>query len=318
MKILVTGGCGYVGTVLIDYLLKDNHAITVIDTEWFGNYLEKHKNLNIIKENILNLEKFSFEGYECIIHLANIANDPAVDLDQTLSWEVNALAAQQIADKAVRDGVNQIIYASSGSVYGIKDEDKVTEELSLVPISAYNKTKMVAERIFLSHKDKIKIHCIRPATVCGYSPRMRLDLSVNMLTMQALSNKKITVFGGNQIRPNINIHDMCRVYQHFLSKSEIDSGTFNAGFENISILDIAKKVKEKIDTDIIITESNDPRSYRQNSDKLFSTGFIQKYFVDDAINEIIEKFNNKELEDKEEHYTIKMMKKILSQESQKI
>ena len=122
MNLLITGGCGYVGTVLVENLLKDNHIITVIDTQWFGNLLKEHKNLKTVKKNIINLENFSFEGYDCIIHLANIANDPSVDLDQTLSWEVNALAAQQIADKAVRDGVNQIIYASSGSVYGVKDE----------------------------------------------------------------------------------------------------------------------------------------------------------------------------------------------------
>lgn len=314
MKLLITGGCGYVGTVLVENLLKDKHTITVLDTQWFGNFLKENQNLKIIKENILSLENFSFKGYDSIIHLANIANDPSVDLDQTLSWEVNALAAQQIADKAVRDGVNQIIYASSGSVYGVKEEEHVTEELSLVPISAYNKTKMVAERVFLSYQDKIKIHCIRPATVCGYSPRMRLDLSVNMLTMQALMNRKITVFGGNQTRPNINIHDMVRVYKHFLLKNNIDSGTYNAGFENISILDIAKKVSEKVKSEIIISESNDPRSYRQNSDKLIASGFVQKFTVTDAINEMIEKFQSNELEDKEEYYSIKTMKKILSAE----
>tara|TARA_B110000858_G_C17726577_1_gene437965 strand:- start:252 stop:1205 length:954 start_codon:yes stop_codon:yes gene_type:complete len=314
MNLLITGGCGYVGTVLVESLLKDDHYITVIDTQWFGNFLKESKKLKIVNKNILNLDEFSFEGYDSIIHLANIANDPSVDLDQTLSWEVNALAAQQIADKAVREGVNQIIYASSGSVYGVKEEEHVTEELSLVPISAYNKTKMVAERVFLSYQDKIKIHCIRPATVCGYSPRMRLDLSVNMLTMQALMNRKITVFGGNQTRPNINIHDMVRVYKHFLLKNNIDSGTYNAGFENISILDIAKKVSEKVKSEIIISESNDPRSYRQNSDKLIASGFVQKFTVTDAINEMIEKFQSNELEDKEEYYSIKTMKKILSAE----
>ena len=315
MNLLITGGCGYIGTVLVKNLLKDHHSITILDTQWFGNLLKADQNLKIFKKNILQLDDFSFEGYDCIIHLANIANDPAVDLDQTLSWEVNALASQQIADKAVREGVGQIIYASSGSVYGLKDEYQVTEDLSLVPISAYNKTKMVGERVFLSYKDKIKIHCIRPATVCGYSPRMRLDLSVNMLTMQAMMKGKITVFGGNQTRPNINIHDMVRVYKHFLLNNSLESGPYNAGFENISILDIAKKVTEKIKSEIIITESNDPRSYRQNSDKLIKTGFVQKYTVSDAIDELIEKFQSKELQDKEEYYTIKMMKKILSNES---
>ena len=311
MNIFITGGCGYVGTVLTEALLKDNHQITVLDTQWFGNFLPKNENLKIIKGDVQDLSKISFKGFECIIHLANIANDPGVELNQTLSWEVNALVSQQLADKAIKDKVDQIIYASSGSVYGVKEEKDVTEDLSLVPISAYNKTKMVSERVLFSYKDLIKIHCIRPATVCGYSPRMRLDVSVNLLTMQALTKKKINVFGGNQTRPNINIHDMVGVYQHFLKHRDIESGFFNAGFENISILDIAKKVQKKISSDIIVTKSNDPRSYRQNSDKLIATGFKQNYSVEDAIDEIIEKYNSGELEDKDIYYNIKMMKKIL-------
>ena len=196
MKIFITGGCGFVGTVLPEALLKDDHQITVLDTQWFGNFLPKNENLKIIKGDVQDLSRISFKGFECIIHLANIANDPGVELNQTLSWEVNALVSQQLADKAIKDKVDQIIYASSGSVYGVKEEKDVTEDLSLVPISAYNKTKMVSERVLFSYKDLIKIHCIRPATVCGYSPRMRLDVSVNLLTMQALPKKKINVFGG--------------------------------------------------------------------------------------------------------------------------
>ena len=311
MNIFITGGCGYVGTVLTQALLKDNHQITVLDTQWFGNFLPKNENLKIIKGDVQDLSRISFKGFECIIHLANIANDPGVELNQTLSWEVNALVSQQLADKAIKDKVDQIIYASSGSVYGVKEEKDVTEDLSLVPISAYNKTKMVSERVLFSYKDLIKIHCIRPATVCGYSPRMRLDVSVNLLTMQALTKKKINVFGGNQTRPNINIHDMVGVYKHFLKNRDIESGFFNAGFVNISILDIAKKVQKKISSDIIVTKSNDPRSYRQNSDKLIATGFKQNYSVENAIDEIIEKYNSGVLEDKDIYYNIKMMKKIL-------
>ena len=311
MKIFITGGCGYVGTVLTNDLLKDNHEITVLDTQWFGNFLKPNNKLKIIKGNVQDLSKISFKDFNCIIHLANIANDPGVELNQTLSWEVNALASQQLAEKAIEDGVDQIIYASSGSVYGVKSEKDVTEELSLVPISAYNKTKMVSERVLYSYKDYIKVHCIRPATVCGYSPRMRLDVSVNLLTMQALTKKKINVFGGSQTRPNINIHDMVGVYKHFIKNKQIESGFYNAGFENISILDIAKKVQRKINSEIVITSSNDPRSYRQNSDKLTATGFVQNFNVEDAIDEIIEKFNNGNLKDKEIYYNIKMMKKIL-------
>ena len=195
-------------------------------------------------------------------------------------------------------------------MYGIKNEPKVTEDLDLVPISTYNKTKMVAERVFLSYADKMKIHCIRPATVCGISPRMRLDVSVNMLTYQALKNNEINVFGGAQTRPNIHIKDMVNVYKHFINNPNIESGCFNAGFENISILDIAKRIQSKLDVSIKITESNDPRSYRQNSQKLLKTGFVQKFGVDDAIDEIIKAYNNKSLPDGDNCYTVKWMKHL--------
>ena len=311
MKIFITGGCGYVGTVLTEALLKDGHDLTVLDTQWFGNFLKKNDKLRVIKGNVQDLSIIDLKGIDTVIHLANIANDPGVELNQTLSWEVNALVSQQLAEKSIDGGVKHFIYASSGSVYGVKEENEVTEDLSLVPISAYNKTKMVSERVLYSYKDYLKVHCIRPATVCGYSPRMRLDVSVNLLTMQALKNKKIKVFGGNQTRPNINIHDMVRVYQHFLKKSEIESGFFNAGFENISILDIAKKVQEKIPSEIIVTSSNDPRSYRQNSDKLLKTGFEPKFNISDAIDEITEKFKIGVLTDEDIYYNLRVMKKIL-------
>jgi len=310
MNILITGGCGYVGTVLTETLLNDGHKITVIDTQWFGNHLKEHPNLINIKGDIRNIESINLEKIDTILHLANIANDPAVELNPTLSWEVNVLAAQQLADKAIRNGVKHFVYASSGSVYGIKDEPQVTEDLSLVPISVYNKTKMVAERVLLSYKDKMQVHCIRPATVCGMSPRMRLDVSVNMLTFQALKNKKITVFGGDQTRPNIHMKDMVRVYQHFVNNSNIESGCYNAGFENISILQIAEMVKNKLGAEIIVSESNDPRSYRQNSDKLLNTGFKQEYGVDYAINEIINAYNDKKLVESDSCYTVKWMKNL--------
>lgn len=310
MNILVTGGCGYVGTKLTTQLLNDGHNVTVFDTQWFGNYLEDHPRLKNVKGNIIDIDSVPVEGNEIVIHLANIANDPAVDLNPTLSWEVNVLASQQLADKCVRNGVKQLIYASSGSVYGVKSEDQVTEDLSLVPISAYNKTKMVAERVFLSYRDKMKIHCVRPATVCGLSPRMRLDVSVNMLTYQAIKNKKITVFGGDQTRPNIHIDDMIGVYQHFILNPKLESGCYNAGFENITILDIAKKISSINDCEIIISESNDPRSYRQNSEKLINTGFLPKFQVSDAINQISDALNKGELSYNENWYTIKTMKKI--------
>ena len=310
MNILITGGCGYVGTVLTETLLSGGHKITVIDTQWFGNHLKEHPNLLNIKGDIRNIESINLEKIDTILHLANIANDPAVELNPTLSWEVNVLAAQQLADKAIRNGVKHFVYASSGSVYGVKDEPQVTEDLSLVPISVYNKTKMVAERVLLSYNDKMQVHCIRPATVCGMSPRMRLDVSVNMLTFQALKNNKITVFGGDQTRPNIHMKDMVRVYQHFVNNSNIESGCYNAGFENISILQIAEMVKTKLGAEIIVSESNDPRSYRQNSDKLLNTGFKQEYGVDYAINEIIDAYKNGILVESDSCYTVKWMKNL--------
>ena len=310
MKILVTGGCGYKGSILIPKLLEDGHEVISFDTQWFNDKLPSNPKLTNIKGDIRNCDLIPLEDVSTVIHLANIANDPAVELNPTLSWEINVLASQQLADKAIRHGVKQFIFASSGSVYGIKEELNVTEELPLVPISTYNKTKMVAERIFLSYKDSMRIHCIRPATVCGISPRMRLDVSVNMLTYQALSKGKITVFGGNQTRPNIHIRDMANVYMHFIKNPKIESGCYNAGFENISILDIAKCVTKYIDAEIEVTESNDPRSYRQDSSKLLRTGFKPKFSIEDAVLEIKSAFNKNLLPTGDNCYTVKWMKNL--------
>lgn len=310
MHILITGGCGYIGHVLTPILLDKGHKVTIVDIMWFGNRHKPNDNLTIIKADIRDTDQVTMEGVEAIIHLANIANDPCGDLNAKLSWEVNALATMQLVEKAIACGVQQFIFASSGSVYGIKDEEHVTEELSLVPISDYNKTKMISERILLSYKDDITVLCIRPATVCGFSPRTRLDVSVNMLTMQALSNKLITVFGGKQTRPNVHIKDIVGIFIHFLETGNQYQGIYNAGFENISILDIANKVVEKIPAEIQVTESNDPRSYRLNSDKLLSTGFRPQFGVDYAIQELITAYNEGNLKNEEINYNIKTMKKL--------
>ncbi len=310
MHILVTGGCGYVGSVLTQRLLEEGHRVTVVDIMWFGNYLKQSHNLTIIKEDIRNVDRLPIMGIDAIIHLANVANDPCSELDAKLSWEVNVLAAMGLIECAIRNGVKQFIYASSGSVYGVKDEPQVTEELSLVPISDYNKTKMISERVLLSYNNKILIQIVRPATICGFSPRMRLDLSVNMLTMQALTNGLITVFGGDQVRPNIHIKDMINVYLHFLKLGDKAEGIYNAGFENMSILEIAKMVNEFVPAEIKITPSNDPRSYRLNSDRILATGFHPKYRVIDAIKEIINEYKAGNLKDIEIWHNIKTMKKI--------
>ena len=190
MNILVTGGCGYIGSVLTPKLLDQGHNVTVYDIMWFGNLLKGHKNLNIIQGDIRNVQDVPMQGMDAIIHLANIANDPCGDLNAKLAWEVNVLATMRLVEGATVNKVKQFILSSSGSVYGVKEEPQVTEEVSLVPISDYNKTKMISERVLLSYKDRIIIQIVRPATVCGYSPRMRLDLSWNMLTVQALANGK--------------------------------------------------------------------------------------------------------------------------------
>ncbi len=310
MKILITGGCGYVGTMLTQQLLNDGHTITVVDTQWFGNHLKPHSNLRVLKQDIREVDSIPLKDVDSILHLANIANDLGTELNPTLSWEVNVLAGQQLVDKASRFGVKQFIYASSASIYGVKEEPQVTEELPLEPISVYNKTKMVAERVLLSYSNHMQIHCIRPATVCGWSPRMRLDVCVNMFTLQALKNGRMTVFGGQQTRPNIHIQDMVRVNKHFLDRPDLPSGCYNAGFENISILEVAKLVQTMVPAEIEVSESNDPRSYRQNCEKLCATGFAPKYTVADAIHEVIAKYHCGEIKDVDQCYTVKWMKHL--------
>ncbi len=312
MKILVTGGCGYKGHVLIPKLLARGDQVIALDTQWFGNYFAEHPNLTIVKADVCQIESIPLDGVDCIIHLSSIANDPCGDLNPKLTWEVSALATMQLADKAKRVGIKHFIYASSGSVYGVKEELQVTEDLELKPISEYNKTKMVAERVLLSYQDDMVVQIVRPATVCGYSPRMRLDVSVNMLTMQALSKGKITVFGGKQVRPNIHIDDITDLYLYLIDHPEV-TGVYNAGFENISILDIANLVTKFIPVEITVTESNDPRSYRVNSDKLLATGFKPKKKVEDAIGEIIEKFRQGALKDEDRYYNLKWMQQTVLQ-----
>ena len=306
-NVLVTGGCGFKGTVLVPKLLATGHKVTVIDNQWFGNYLLPDKNLKVIKEDVRNIEDIDLINIDIIIHLSSIANDPCGDLNPKLTWEVSALATMQLADKARKCGVKQFIYASSGSVYGVKEEKDVTENLSLNPISEYNKTKMVSERVLLSYKDDMIVQIVRPATVCGYSQRMRLDVAVNALTISALENKEIIVHGGSQIRPNVHIDDITDLYIFLIDRSDEVSGIFNAGFENLSLLNIAEKVNKLIPSKIKIETSFDPRSYRINSDKLISTGFKPKKTVENAIIELREKFKSGELKSKPNYHNLKWM-----------
>lgn len=308
MKILVTGGCGYVGSVLVPNLASQGNEITVVDAQWFGNFLPELKNVKVIKKLFSEITLEDLSGVESLIHLANVANDPSVELNPILSWEVNVLHTTQLLNLCRKTKIlKSFMYASSGSVYGVKEEERVTEDLDLVPISAYNKTKMSAERVCLSYADEFEVYCIRPATVCGVSPRMRFDVVVNMFVMHAFRDKKITVLGGDQVRPNIHIQDMSRVYEHFLNTSGLRSGCYNAGFENISVTNIAETVARKFGAEILIQPSNDPRSYRQDSTKLLETGYKQTKTVADAIDEIALALESRSVEDDDRWYTVKWM-----------
>lgn len=306
MKILVTGGCGYKGSVLVPKLIAKGHDVTAFDIQWFGNFLPEHPNLTVVRGDIRNIHEVDLDGIEAIIHLSSVANDPCGDLNPQLTWEISCLATMQLADRAKRMGIKRFIYASSGSVYGVTDEPQVTEDLELFPLSEYNKTKMCGERIVLSYADDMVVQIVRPATVCGFSPRMRLDVSVNMLTMQALQNGRITVFGGDQTRPNIHIQDITDLYVFLLDHPE-HIGVYNAGFENITIMDIARMVAEHVNAEIVVTPSNDPRSYRVNSDRLLATGFRPKHTVEDAIKEIVGMYRQGALKDEDHFYNLKWM-----------
>ena len=196
MKVLVTGACGYKGTVLVSKLLLAGYEVIAFDIMWFGNYLTPQDGLRVIKGDVRDTASIPLDDVDAVIHLSSVANDPCGDLDPQLTWEISCLSTMRLADKAVRMGIEHFIYASSGSVYGVKTEQQVTEDLELLPLSEYNKTKMVGERVLLSYSKDMIVQIVRPATVCGLSPRMRLDVSVNLLTMQALTKNEITVLGG--------------------------------------------------------------------------------------------------------------------------
>lgn len=310
MKILVTGACGYKGNVLVPKLLAAGYEVIAFDIMWFGNDLAAHPKLQVVRGDVRDIDSVPLDGVDAIIHLSSVANDPCSDLDPKLTWEISCLATMQLADRAARLGIGRFIYASSGSVYGLKDEPQVTEDLDLVPLSEYNKTKMVAERVLLSYADRMVVQIVRPATVCGLSPRMRFDVSVNMLTMQALTRGEITVLGGDQTRPNIHIDDITDLYLFFLARPDV-TGVYNAGFENLSILDIARMATERANAEIKVLPSNDPRSYRVNSDRLLATGFKPKKSVSQAIDEICAAYHSGKLVDGERFHNLKWMQKTL-------
>jgi nucleoside-diphosphate-sugar epimerase len=307
VNVLITGGCGYVGTKLTQAVLdRTPHNVTVVDTQWFGNYLPADPRLTVRRLDVRQIDEVDLAPFDTIFHLANIANDPAVELNPYLSWEINVLATMRLADRAARQGVRHLIFASSGSVYGVRTELRVTEDLTLVPISEYNKTKMVAERVILSYADEMKTTIIRPATTCGCSPRMRLDLTVNLLTMQALTKGAMTVFGGAQVRPSVHIDDLVDLYLFVADRGL--TGIYNAGFEDLTVLDIANRIAAAIPVEITMLPPNDPRSYRLCSDRLLAAGFTPKKNVAVAIGELADAYRSGRLTDEPAWHNVAWMK----------
>lgn len=307
MNVLITGGCGYVGTKLTQAVLDHTpHHVTVLDTQWFGNHLPADLRLTVRAMDVRKIDEVDLSSFDTIFHLANIANDPSVDLNPYSSWEVNVLAGMRLVDRAARQGVKQFIFASSSSVYGLKSEPRVTEDLELFPLSEYNKTKMVAERVVMSYSDVMTTTIVRPATVCGYSPRMRLDLTVNLLTMQALTKGVITVLGGDQTRPNIHIDDLVDLYLFAFDRRL--AGLYNAGFENLKVSEIADRIAAVVPAGIKVLPSNDPRSYSVCSDRLLAAGFRPKRDVLTAICDVVAAYRDGRIKDEPAAYNVTWMK----------
>jgi nucleoside-diphosphate-sugar epimerase len=311
-KILITGGGGYVGTLLVQALLNKNYKIIVVDTFWFGNYLTKNKNLKILRKNILNLKDLDFKKIDCVIHLASIANDNAADIDQKFAWETSCLGTKIICDLAKKNNVKKFIYASSGSVYGIKKEKQVTEDLSCEPVSVYNKSKMVAERIVLSYKENFQTIIVRPSTLYGYSPRMRLDLTINILCYNAFKFNKVTVFGGKQWRPYLHVKDMVNFYLHCLKQKKM-RGIYNISQGNLTLDQTAEKIKLLMPKcRIVHTKSNDIRSYRLNSDRAIKSGFRFKTNINVEIQNLLKLLKNRKIQSRENNFSINWLKNKIS------
>jgi len=304
-KILITGGAGYVGSVLTPQLLKAGYNVTVYDMVYFGNHLPVgDPNLRIIEGDIRETAKLAkaFAGIDIVLNLACISNDASFELDEKLSTSVNLDAFEPMVIAAKKAGVKRFIYCSSSSVYGVSNKPEVNEDHPLVPLTLYNRYKGMCEPLLWKHQAPgFTCVTIRPATICGYSPRMRLDLSVNILTNHAINNGKITVFGGSQLRPNLHIQDMCDLYQLLLTvpDEKISGQTFNAGYQNQSIMDIAKIVRRVVkeefpemgEIEIVTTPTDDIRSYHINSDKIARIlGFRPKYSIEDAVRDMCKAF----------------------------
>ena len=328
-KVLITGGAGYVGSRLIPQLLELGHQVTVFDILYYGcDFLPTdHPDLTVVRGDLRDTGKLAacFAATDTVIHLGCISNDASFELDETLSETVNFDAFEPMVIAAKQAGVRRFVYASSSSVYGVSDAPDVTEDHPLVPLTLYNKFKGMCEPLLFKHQsDDFVCVTVRPATLCGYAPRQRLDLSVNILTNFAVNRGKITVFGGTQLRPNLHIQDMCDLYKLLLTidDAKIAGQTFNAGYQNMSIMDIAQLVKKIVQVEvpgresieIETTPSDDLRSYHINSDKIARVlGFRPQFGVEDAVRELCVAFREGKLPasfDDDKYFNVRRMKAL--------
>ena len=320
-KILITGGAGYVGSVLVPYLIHKNYQITVLDLMFFGDHLNRHPNLDIVTGDIRDkvLINKIMPGHDIVIHLACVSNDPSFELNPKLGKSINLDAFTPLVESAKNNGVNRFIYASSSSVYGIKEESNVVEDMNLLPLTDYSKYKAECELILSKYSSNdFIVTTLRPATVCGYSPRQRLDVIVNILTNLAYNKRKITVHGGNQLRPNIHIKDMVTAYYAIINadKNKINGEIFNVGYENKTVIELAEIVKKTIgeDVSIVVENTDDNRSYHISSEKIKKIiNFVPKYNIVDAVVDLKNAFKKKLLPDsleKDEYFNLKRMQSI--------
>lgn len=323
--ILVIGGAGYVGSNLVPKLLDDGYQVTVFDLFIYGDDIFEtygnHSNLRRIKGDIRDIDAIKAAIVECdaIIHLACISNDPSFDLDPALGKTINFDSFAPLVDAAKESGIKRFIYASSSSVYGIKEDPLVTEDLKLEPLTDYSRYKVMCEEVLEEKRDDDFVCCIvRPATVCGYAPRQRLDVVVNILTNFGYHNGVIKVFGGDQKRPNIHIEDMADIYRNILRQPDdkVNGGVWNAGYENHTVMQLAQMVRNVIgdELEIIVEPTDDNRSYHVSSEKIQKElNFEPKYTIEDAISSLVEAFKSGKLKntmDNPFYYNIKRMNEL--------
>jgi nucleoside-diphosphate-sugar epimerase len=328
-KVLVTGGAGYCGARLVPQLLARGYQVTVYDIMFFGSqFLPRHDpKLRVIDGDIRDSAKFAaaVAGHDAVVHLACISNDASFELDEDLSTSINLNAFEPLVLAAKKAGVKRFVYASSSSVYGVSDKPDVTEDHPLVPLTLYNKYKGMCEPLLKKHTDAGFTGVIfRPATVCGYSPRQRLDLSVNILTNHAVNAGKITVFGGSQLRPNLHIQDYCDAVQLFLTAptDKVQNEIFNVGYQNLSLMEIAELVRRVVgeemptrrQVEIVTTPTDDIRSYHINSGKVKRVlGYAPRHTIEDAVRELCRAFLANKLPNSMEddrYYNVRLLKRL--------